>query len=644
MTDIVLALAYLAIPFFILFSVRSVTWTVAALGGALAVLGAFVAFTIDLGHRWTFGQLQVLVLVTLGFVLIAGLWIRRRHGTWGRAGLRYQMLAIGLPVAAGLLIVLISRLIAAPTSGMFTAVGFLIKRIHAEDNAKWLDFTSQLVTGEAVDQVVALGGPLQLFLVMIATLLGAVSHVLLGGFNEVFVSANTVVYAEFGLAALAGLALAPIAERRFRIAGERRLLALPTIWSGVAVIGVGSLAASGLGHLTLQYVMLVMGLWVAAFMVNSRVPYVRAMTSIGVVGAFLVWFPILPIALLVLAIGVVVSIKSVARSAASLGNWAVLLGWTALAVFTFGQVVSSLRYMTETAVSAAPEMGGTAGGIRAAVPGFALPKFDLLFSQGGTEQVAPSLAILAVLSAILAFRLVADGTKGLQASLTRGGPALLLVVYGLALAVLGTWLVGIGPNYGALKTTYLATIVVLAVTLPLALTQLDRSAVKTSLIQVGGITAVFYLLTVDGLLPRAATYISPQQWPAVAGEDRGYWWPAEVQTAPEQTIASLPISCAFRLDPRAAPSALPDGQAMYSCTRLLTGLSGADTTGFPLVSWQKREWFTNMPAWDEEYPGLIEMPDELRLKDFILLDFNKQVIGLESVQNFLDKFRPPWAQ
>ena len=64
----------------------------------------------------------------------------------------------------------------------------------------------------------------------------------------------------------------------------------------------------------------------------------------------------------------------------------------------------------------------------------------------------------------------------------------------------------------------------------------------------------------------------------------------------------------------------------------------------PLVTWARREWFTNEAAWDPEYPGLSSLADDLKARNFILLDYNKNVIGLEPMTGFLQRFKPPWAQ
>lgn len=646
MAHALFALAYLAIPIAAFLLVRSLTWLLATLGAATAIGGAFLAFTIERGHLWNWTQLQWLTLITLLTVLAASIAIRARRSSVTSVPMRRQAFAVLLPVMLGVAVVVISRIAAAPTSGLYTAVGFLIQRPHAEDNAKWLDFAAQLATGDPINQAVAVGGPLQLVLVPVATMLAAISSLLLGGVNQVFVASNTIVYAEFGLAALAGLALAPIAEQALGRGSERRLLSAPLVWAGIAVLGIGSFAASGLGHLTLQYMMIVAAFWLAAFLVGTSVPLVRTMASLTIAASFLVWFPFAPISLFVLVVGLLAAIWAVLRTR-RLTSWLALAFWVAVWVFSGAALLGSLSYLTDVEPSAAAAFGSGGGGVRAAVMAIVhAPSLDLLLSQGGTEQVSAILGILAVITTVLATRFVAmdAGTVRWRVALTRMGPLLLVATYAVALMVIGTWWAGAGPNYGALKTTFLATMVILAVTVPLALADLDRAAVRTSMVQFAGIAAIIYLLAVDGILPRAATYVSPKQWPAISGESKGYWWPAEVKWQADQTIASLPIACGYMTDRAQTPTALPDGQKMYACTRLLAGLSGMDGEALSIVKWMRREWLTNQRAWLEEYPGLIGMSDRVRAKNIILLDVNNQVIGFEAVGTYMDRFKPDWAK
>lgn len=260
--------------------------------------------------------------------------------------------------------------------------------------------------------------------------------------------------------------------------------------------------------------------------------------------------------------------------------------------------------------------------------------------------MAPILAVLAALVAVLgAMYVIRSRPKATRLRLIFAfTPVILVAGYAIALSTFGTWWAGTGPAYGALKSTFLATIVIIAVMAPLALVQIDAKRTGVTLVRVAGIGVIIYLLTVDSLLPRALTYASPKQWPDVAGPGRGYWWPAEVRTEAKQDIANSPIGCAYYPTGARVPTALPEGQVAYACTRILTGLAGADSTGLPIVNWLRREWFTNTGAWLEEYPGLLTVPQELRERKLILMSEVKDVIGLETLQTFMDREKPEWAK
>ena len=652
MVDLLYVLAYIALPLGTYLTSRNVTWTVAIVSASVALVGALVTFVIKTGGVWNFASLQLATLAALVLAFLITLVVRRR-ADWPMAPWRHHLLVIGLPFFVIMAVILISRLIAAPRAGLFTGVGFLVRRQYAEDNAKWLDFTGQLVTGQDIVQGVSMGGPLQLFLVIVATALAVVSMLMLGGVNEVFVAANTVVYSQYFLAAMVPFVFAPLVEARVRRkegARERDFIPAPLIWTGMLVLAVAILAVGGLGHLTLQFVFLATVMWVGVFVIGSRVPHAYALTSLVIAIVSLVWFPLLPISAIVILAGIVAIVIAFARGGFSRrAPWGISVAWIAAIVLTWPEYRSTVGYMTADVNAGADLAGGMGGGIAAVaapIQALMVPMLDLLDSKGGTEAVSPMLGVLLLIASVLATLFIARRRSSMsRASLFIAfAPALLLGGYAVALSVLGTWYAGDGPNYGAVKTTFLASVTILAVAVPLALMEIDRSRAGTTLVRVAGMAGIVYLLAVDGILPRAAVYMSPEQWPDASGDDRGYWWPAEVKSQGEQTIASLPIACAYRPPGAGAPSALPNGQTAYSCTRILVGLSGADTTGQPLVDWQRREWLTNTPAWDNEYPGLITLPESLRRKDFILMNEINEVVGLDSVQSFMDRYMPEWAR
>lgn len=635
-----LAVAFVAIPIAAWIIRRSIAWVSAAFLAGGSVAGAVISTTDSWGWRWTWTSLELFTLAVFVVVLIAA-WLSRPDRD-SRPSLRPQFMAIGVPmlvVAGG---VLISRLLAAPSSGLFTGVGFFMRRIYAEDNSKWLDFTARMVQGDPIVQSDPLGGPLRIFLVTIADLLSAVSYLLLGGLNEVFVMSNTVIYGQYGLAILAAVALAPLAERLFSTDGRDRSIPPALIWVGVGLLTVASLAASGLGHLTLQFTFVVAGFWVASFLVNAPAS-VRSMASLAMVPLFLVWFPMAPVSAIVVIAAVVFAVTMLVQRRRST-PWILIGLWVVTVALVASELLWVLQFLGNNASVGATAAMGAAGGVAAGVGANAL-NLNLLASQGGTEQataISAGLAFAGALGAALYLR--RESSHGVRRqSWLRYGPMLILVLYAAGLSVSGSWWAGEGPNYGAVKTTYLVTFVIAAISLPLALRLIDPQSVRTTAPQWVAIGGVGFLLAVDGVAPRAAIYASPQQWPSVIGEDRGYWWPAEVKTQAEQPISSLPVACAFWFDSTKAPTVIPDGQPMYACTRILAGMNGADYEALPLVNWARREWFTNEPAWDPEYVGLISLPEDLRQQNFILLDFNKQVIGLEPMNGLLGRFKPPWA-
>lgn len=642
MSNLLFTVAFIGLPVISYFLTRNLTWTVGIIAGTFAVGGAFISFWVDLGNLWNLASLQWTLLVLLAIGALLSFVVGRRSASYPFTRHFY---AGFLPVLVVLAFVLVSRLLAAPTAGLFTGVGFLIQRSHAEDNAQWLDYSSQLIQGGDIVQAVPIGGPLQLFMVFMATLMASVSFIAFGGVNEVFVGANSVIYGSFALAILAPFALAPVVEMRKRVisGSGSRFIPTPVVWAGMLVLVTASLAVSGLGHVTLQFVFISLTFWVALFVVGSRSRHGWAIASLVAVGAAVVWFPLTPIAIVVLIGGVVVLIGRIIRQR-NPSVLAILGVWILMIVMTWQGFTSAMRYITETTTTATGiDGGGIAGGIAAAAR--AIPSLDLLSSQGGTEQVSPSLSIAVVIAAVLAVLFIrrAFPKASTTALFVRFGPAILLVTYSIGLTVGGSWWSGEPPAYGALKSAFLVSIVILAVAVPFAVMELDPRNRGLSIIRFAGIAGIIYVLALDGLLTRAVTNTSPTQWPSTIDREGNYWWPAEVQSVANQPLATNPIGCAYYPTGSLVPTALPDGQRTYACTRLLVGLAGIDTGGQPVINWLKREWFTNTGAWLEEYPGLLTLTPEVRARQLILMDELNNVVGLESIATFMERSKPDWA-
>ena len=260
--DAIFLVAYVALPLVTLWRTRSCAWTIIALVASISLFGGVVSFSIDHVTPWTRLGLQwTLLLALLVPAVIA--FIRRPAPDAPR---RYQAMTLVVPVVALTVLFGVITTWWTETPAVTRPVSFLMGHAMAEDNAKWLDFAAGLASGGPMEQFVPMGGPLQLVLVFVATLMGVASSVLYGGYNEVLVAANTVIYGQYMLVVIAPLALAPVIGvklRRPSAAGQGWVrIPWPLIWLGALIVVMANLMLTAYGHLTLQYTILICILWV----------------------------------------------------------------------------------------------------------------------------------------------------------------------------------------------------------------------------------------------------------------------------------------------------------------------------------------------------------------------------------------------
>ena len=651
--------AYVLLPLVTLWRTRSLAWTVVMVVASVSVLGLFVGFWMDLGHTWTRSGLQLMLLAALVLPVVIA-FVRRPVA---QTPMRRQFLAIGVPfLGLGALLALVMVKFAT-VSAFLTPVSFLMGHAMAEDNAKWLDFTSQLATGLPVVQGVAMGGPLQLFLVFVATAMGVVSQVVLGGYNEVAVAANSVIVGQYFMVVLAPLAFAPFVEAWVRrptgsTPNTRTRIPLPLIWLGITVLASTVLLATAYGHLTWQYTALITTLWSAVFLASSRIPRAQLLTSMAVAAGMTVWLPMNAIAAL-LIVGWLVVIVGRGINGRGIKGGRPAMDWLGLGLVVLVTVCiyeplrSSVAFVLGSSPASASGLGSGAGGIQAGfsaviprssrVPA-GLSDSTLFSAGGGTEQTTAILAILAA-TLIIGAAVFASRQPRIRWAYIRLLPVLILAGFAVLLNLLDQWATGSAPHYGSLKFTFLAAIVAIASCVPVALLLIDPAGKAMTLGRWVAIAAVVFVLIVDSLLLRSVAAARPQQWsPAIPFDNpKSYWWPADVNGTGTQTITNNPVGCVYLPQGAKVPSAildseLSDPQRVYSCTRLLAGLAGQDATAQPLVDWLRREWLTNTRAWSDVYGYLNGMPAEVKAKQMILLDDGSNVIGLESVQSLLERY------
>jgi len=655
--DALFLLAYLALPVLTWWRSRSITWTVVALTASISLFGGLIGFFIDHVMLWNRVTLQVVLLLALLAPTVLA-FVRRPQQDAPR---RLQLIAVMAPVAALAVYFAVVTTWWTETPAYLNPVSYLIGHSMAEDNAKWLDFTSALAAGGPIEQRVPMGGPLQLVLVFVATFMGVASQATLGGYNEVMVAANSVIYGEYLMVVIAPLALAPlVAARLLRPTpqpGAQVRMPWPLIWVGVLVVVVTNLMLTAYGHLTLQFTVLVCVLWVSAFIAWTQGARALLLTSMAAALSMTVWLPMNAI-----AGGVVLAWLAALVTQGIRGG---RQQWDAIGIVTVAFVAlciaepmrSSLAFILGSAPSAAGDglasLGGTLRAasavapaeIRAVAPFLGgLTDSTLFEAGGGTEKATALLALLAA-AAVIGAAIVVSRQGMRRVAYLRIAPVAVLVGFALLLTGLDQWATGSAPHYGALKFTFMATVVVIAGCLPIALMLLDPAKARMTLPRWAAVGAVAYLLVIDSLLVRSIAAARPEQWspPIPFNNPRSYWWPAEVNRGDSQPIDSNPIACVYLPQGAVVPSAilasqLSDAQRVYSCTRLLAALGGQDFAAQPVVDWLRREWTNNESQWEGVYGYLAGMPREVLERKVILLDDGSNVIGLESLGSLLSRY------
>ncbi len=622
MTQFIFVVLFTLLPILAWWISRNATLVVVSIALGFGLAGNLVQTTIAFGVGWTVYGLQLLVLAVLLIIVLMVTWLSRR-AVVSLGSRRRQFLVLGVPalmIGVGLIVL---RLMAPDSAGALTAVGYLISHPLAEDNAKWLHLTSQLAQGSEIAFNGYAGGPLVLVMSVVASLISVLSVIMLGGVNEVAVATNTLLGTQFLLIAVIPFAFAVFAQGKFKgLKDTKRLVPVGATWTAMFVLVLASAVVTSYGHLSLQFILLVLVLWAGVFLLET--PFLlRLSATLLIVTSASVWLPLNLLGFAIIVVALVVVIQRRSAIGALLVIVTAAVSWdaifsSALYVFGFGGASSGAEAGIE---------GAEAGieGVDAAPTGEIAASTHLFEAPGGTEVVAPVLGILAAL-AVLVVAWVYLRTQGDQSWKTAIPfmPIAAFGTYTLLITIGDAIITGGAPHYGGQKIMFAFVIMALAVTLPLAL-MLCESSVLLGL----AIGAVLILLTVDSILPRALSALSPVLWPTVNANAPQYWAGAEVNGNADQPISNSPIAC-FTLPPASTvPTALPFGQDSYACTRLLIGLNALEGKAGTLQNWLQTDWMSNRTNWDEFYDSLVESTQPLATRLTIVMGDEKRLLGLQ---------------
>ena len=626
MTQFILVILFTFLPILAWWISRNATLVVVVIAVGLGLGGNLVQTTIALGVGWTVYGLQILVLAVLLIIVLLVTWLSRRE-LEKQGSRRRQFLVLGVPallIGAGLIVL---RLMAPDSAGALTAVGYLISHPLAEDNAKWLHLTSQLAQGTEISFNGYAGGPLLLGMAVVASLISTLSMVLLGGVNEVAVATNTLIGTQFLLIAITPFVFAVFAQGKFRgLTDTKRLVPVAATWTAMFVLVLASAVVTSYGHLSMQFILLVLVLWAGVFLLET--PFLlRLSATLLIATSASVWLPLNVLGFTIIVVAVVVVIRRRSAIGGALVIVTAAVSWNAIfssALYVFGFGAASGAGAGAGAGTGAG--GGTEGA--AAIPTWTVDlaaSTHLFKAPGGTEIATPVLGILAAVAVLIVAWAYLHRQN--DPSLSTAMPFLPITVFGaytLVITIGDAIITGGAPHYGGQKIMFAFVIMALVATLPLAL-MLTESSVFLGLT----IGAVLVLLTADSLLPRALSALSPVLWPTVNASAPQYWAVAEVNGKADQPILDSPIAC-FAVPPASTvPTALPSGQDSYACTRLLIGINGLEGKAGSLPNWLQTDWMSNRTNWDEFYGSLLESTRPLASRSVIVMGDEKQLLGLQ---------------
>ena len=592
MVDVLLLIAFIALPIAAWWISRSLLFVSVWLGLGVGVAGNAVQGTIALGVPWNVRGLQLLVVAVMAAVVVLA-WLRRRSGS-ASGSLARQLVTIVVPALVIGAYLLAMRLLAPDNPGPLSAVGYLINHPQAEDNAKWLHLSAQLADGRDISFSGYAGGPLLLVMAGMAALISVLSLVLLGGVNEVAVAANTVVGTQFLLIALVPFALAVFAERKVSLASardrSRAFVPAVLVWVSMLVVALASAVITSYGHLSLQFVFLVLVGWLSVFVMGAP-RWLRLAASLTVVTVASVWLPMTAVAF-VLIIALLVWVLRERW-------WAGLVAVAATLVASWDALFSSTLYLIGVDASQIPVVGAVlspvdGGDVGPGPAGEVIATAHLFRAPGATEVATPLLGALGVVVLLGAVWVMSRrGSVGWKFA-----PVVLLGGYAAFIAVMDSVTTATSPNYSLNKLLFAMVVVVIAAYLPVAFMALDFPEVRMTGLRWAGAAGVVVLLTVDTLLPRALSALSPLLWPSIDASAPAYWSAAEVRAQGSQPISSLPVACLFAPPVSEAPTALPLGQESYSCTRLLIGLNGLEGSMRGTPIFLQTDWLSQRSNWE----------------------------------------------
>ena len=501
-------------------------------------------------------------------------------------------------------LVVVSRLMAdGQKSGSLSNINF----IRGEDDAKWLNVISQLLSGNHV-VVGNVGGVCVSFLSGVVSFARTLFPLFSLSTNEVSLVIDCLIVAQFLLVLALPLVIMSV---------YRSEMALNEIWAILPIHTVVSLflmSASSqfmsVGHLSAQLV-LVFGLSAAVHYVSPVDDHIGQSDDRKTVGLVLVlgvttsWLPLQVLSIVPsVFLGVFVTKAMITRRVSARNfHW---IG--ASLVLTVGGLLvarNTMIYLSSNKNTIT----------------------NLLSATGATQVHTTLVIFLAMASIVLAAVFV-----------PRAGPQSVSSAVWLVVTIAAVLMVFVmadyvrtgKSNYGTQKLIYLTlTVIVGALLIPGVISLIGRTSsdVRTGALLAFS-SALALGLVMDGSLLPWLELVKTSQWHSTASVADSPWARFTLSTDDsELTLETIPVACAIKKADSRVPAL---DWTTYACTRFLTSIAGLESSAGPLVEWQLRN------DWEKSKGYLLELPDEILDRNLIFIDESSKFVGLAPIRSILE--------
>jgi hypothetical protein len=541
---------------------------------------------------------QTIQLVIVGFnvlsALVVGILLHDKKNN-----LEASPIAFLFPILFAITGILIGRLLAPnqpPES--ITSLRFLT---DAEDNAKWLNISSQISTGASIT-VGNIGGVLTSFLVVVASLVGLLHRAFSYSSMDIQLSVDTVGVAELLVIPLSTFSLVNIwlSSKHIKNPVNQIFQFAPVAFLFQAFIG----NTRGIGHLSLAVVIIFLTFGIMGSLQAGN-SFLEMMSYYFVIQmALSVWLPT-QVALPIFSAFAIIDCNSRWRDAVSrklrVCTTAVLMIPVLLSIDTFRYVTNTSGYIS-----------------------------TLFAATGGTLQASATLQYISILSASICLLFMNKTPR----SLLMIWPLAFLMIYYAAIQTNDIFRTG-QLNYGSLKFSYLFFVVLLFTTLPRtfeALTSLSIWSKSSS----GFAGIILTIITVipfhtDGVLLSFWKPYQVREWPTHFEKLDTSWHPyGSGYSRDKQSIEEMPIACVIT-----SPGQSPEIDSnTYRCTRFLVAGAGLEIEAGKLVEWQLGQEWTNA------FVQLSALDPIILNRNIILISKEDSTTSTSSIQEFLTRNQP----